>query len=210
MDSQVSHYFSYLESKSQLKWNGNTEQLLQFLASELHIKTCNFQVSDNGSCGFFKTAHVTYNFYHKTKTLQVQDRLCAEELKRNFIELATKSNQTETITSTQPPLHEDLHSEAQDGGQLDISSLEVSDRFISEMEPFETSQCYCYRLYNVRASCGCNDGIMKLWEAVNNLKLAATDTPGYEIVDAIEIETLGMFVFISRPPLTIWCALILI
>ena len=76
------------------------------------------------------------------------------------------------------------------------------------MEPFETS--VAVGLCNVRASCGCNDGIMKLWEAVNNLKLAATDTPGYEIVDAIEIETLGMFVFISRPPLTIWCALILI
>lgn len=28
MDSQVVHYLSYLESKSQLKWNGSTEQLL--------------------------------------------------------------------------------------------------------------------------------------------------------------------------------------
>ena len=74
-----------------------------------------------------------------------------------------------------------MHSEAQDGGSPDVSSLEDSDRFISEMESFETS--VAVGLPKGRASCGYNDEIMKLWEAVNNLKLATTDTPshGHEI-----------------------------
>lgn len=78
----------YNASKKQLNWLGTKEDLLDFLSSKLGIDSSDFQVQDNGTCSVLKAGHITCNFYTRGKTLQIQDKENAEQLKLNLIDLA--------------------------------------------------------------------------------------------------------------------------
>ena len=62
--------------------------LLDFLSSKLGIDSSDFQVQDNGTCLVLKAGNITYNFYTRANTLQIQGKENAEQLKLNLIDLA--------------------------------------------------------------------------------------------------------------------------
>ena len=80
LESKLDTFLSFDETKNQFKWNGSIVQLSQFISRRLEIPVDKelFQKSNNGSCSVLKTATKTFNFWSKSKTLQVQGKLTEE------------------------------------------------------------------------------------------------------------------------------------
>ena len=70
---------------------------------------------DNGTCSVFKAEQITCNFYTKAKTLQIQGKENAEQLKLNLIALAN-----EKLTVEVPSVNEKQY-----GGEFQDSHLTV-------------------------------------------------------------------------------------
>lgn len=77
---------SFDNSKNQFKWHGDYKELKNFLLSLTDEgETALVAENDNGSCQVLKLKNVTFNFYGKTKTLQIQGSLkdvFSEKLKK--------------------------------------------------------------------------------------------------------------------------------
>ena len=107
---------SYVASKNQLKWLGTKDELFFFLSSQLGIDNSDFQVHDNGTCSVFKAEQITCNFYTRAKTLQIQGKENAEQLKLNLVALAN-----EKLTRVEVP----SVNEKQYGGEFEDPHLTV-------------------------------------------------------------------------------------
>ena len=60
---------------SHLKWTGPVKQFESFMLQRLNLSIENVQSkSNNCTCMVWKTPNATFNFYFKTKTLQVQGK----------------------------------------------------------------------------------------------------------------------------------------
>ena len=74
-------FYSYTSSKKQLKWQGTNERLLSFLSSQLEVESSALQLKDNGTCAaVMKAKGMTFNFYVKALTLQIQGKENANQL----------------------------------------------------------------------------------------------------------------------------------
>ena len=115
--NQLVSCLSYIASKNQLKWLGTKDELLCFLSSQLGIDNlCDFQMHDNGhACYASKAEQITCNFYTKAKTLQIQGKENAEQLKLNLIALAN-----EKLTVEVPSVNEKQY-----GGEFEDPHLTV-------------------------------------------------------------------------------------
>lgn len=111
----ASSCLSYVSSNNQLKWHGTKDELFFFLSSQLDIDNSDFQVHDNGTCSVFKAEQITCNFYTKAKTLQIQGKENAEQLKLNLIALAN-----EKLTVEVPSVNEKQY-----GGEFEDPHLTV-------------------------------------------------------------------------------------
>ena len=83
---------SYTSSKDQLKWLGTKESLLTFLSSRLQVESSDIQVKDNGTCSVMKAKGMTFNFYTKAKTLQIQGKENANQFRADLVNLACTEN----------------------------------------------------------------------------------------------------------------------
>ena len=109
---------SYVSSKDQLKWQGTKESLLTFLSSRLQVDSSDIQVKDNGTCSVMKAKGMTFNFYIKAKTLQIQGKENANQLRADLVNLACTENSNNSDT---PELDE------QDGVEASLPSEEEGD-----------------------------------------------------------------------------------
>ena len=109
---------SYVSSKDQLKWQGTKESLLTFLSSRLQVDSSDIQVKDNGTCSVVKAKGMTFNFYIKAKTLQIQGKENANQLRADLVNLACTENSNKSDT---PELDE------QDGVEASLPSEEEGD-----------------------------------------------------------------------------------
>ena len=89
---------SYVSSKDQLKWQGTKESLLTFLSSRLQVDSSDIQVKDNGTCSVMKGKGMTFNFYVKAKTLQIQGKENANQLRADLVNLACTENSNNNYT----------------------------------------------------------------------------------------------------------------
>ena len=110
---------SYTSSKYQLKWLGTKESLLTFLTSWLQVESCDIQVKDNGTCSVMKAKGMTFNFYIKAKTLQIQGKENANQLRADLVNLACTENSNGSVSvsasfTVKRPLCR-LHSMSRDG-----------------------------------------------------------------------------------------------
>ena len=101
---------SFLSTKNQLKWNGSKNDLLRFLALHLEVQPNQFRASDNGTCAVFKIQNITCNFYHKAKTLQIQGKEDADNLRKDLINLTSPWAHpvSETLNAFQENLDNDV------------------------------------------------------------------------------------------------------
>lgn len=95
----VSTLLSYTSSKGQLKWQESKESLLTFLSSRLQVESRDIQVKDNGTCSVMKAKGMTFNFYTKAKTLQIQGKENANQLRADLVNLACTRTQ---MTASHP------------------------------------------------------------------------------------------------------------
>ena len=109
---------SYTSSKDQLKWLATKESLLTFLSSRLQVESSDIQVKDNGTCSVMKAKGMTFNFYTKAKTLQIQGKENANQLRADLVNLACTENSNGSVS---PELEE------QDGDEASRSSDEEGD-----------------------------------------------------------------------------------
>ena len=66
-------FLVYNSDRNQFKWTGSVEQFESFMFQRLNVSKEDVQSkANNGTCMVWKTPNVTFNFYLKTKTLQVQ------------------------------------------------------------------------------------------------------------------------------------------
>ena len=87
-------HLDYCKSSNQLKWRSNSDNLVDFLSTQMNTSKDSIGISCNGSCSVFKLPSATFNFYHNTKTLQVQGRESAR-VKESLINLiSTRSAET--------------------------------------------------------------------------------------------------------------------
>ena len=87
-------HLDYCKSSNQLKWRSNNDNLVDFLSTQMNTSKDSIGISCNGSCSVFKLPSATFNFYHNTKTLQVQGRESAR-VKESLINLiSTRSAET--------------------------------------------------------------------------------------------------------------------
>ena len=94
----ASTLLSYISSKDQLKWQGAKESLLTFLSSRLQIESKDIQGKDNGTCSVIKAEGMTFNFYTKAKTLQIQGKENANQLRVDLVNLACTVNSNDSVT----------------------------------------------------------------------------------------------------------------
>ena len=92
-----SENLSFFSSKKQFKWSGHVDSLKVFWIDALEqgdpsLQTINF----NGTCDVLKFESVTVNFYHRTKTLQVQG-ISKEEYIRKLTEIVSKNQGDQVI-----------------------------------------------------------------------------------------------------------------
>ena len=113
-----STFLSYISSKDQLKWQSTKESLLTFLSSRLQIESNDIQVKDNGTCSVMKAKGMTFNFYTKAKTLQIQGKENANQLRTDLVNLACTVNSNDSVI---PELEE------QDGVEAFCSSDEEGE-----------------------------------------------------------------------------------
>ena len=114
----ASTLLSYTASKDQLKWQGTKESLLTFLSSRLQVESSDIQVKDNGTCSVMKVKGMTFNFYIKAKTLQIQGKESANQLRADLVNLACTVKSNDSVT---PEFVE------QDGVEASCSSDEEGD-----------------------------------------------------------------------------------
>ena len=121
-------FLSFDETKNQFKWNGSIAQLSQFISRRLEIPVDKelFQKSNNGSCSVLKTATVTFNFWSKSKTLQVQGKL-TEEMKSSLAEIAN----SQALQDSQSDAEEEIYS-YQDDSDLQILQSETDKQVVGE------------------------------------------------------------------------------
>ena len=120
----ASTLLSYTSSKDQLKWQGTKESLLTFLSSRLQVESSDIQVKDNGTCSVMKAKGMTFNFYIKAKTLQIQGKENANQLRADLVNLACTESSNDSVT---PELVE------QDGVEASRSSDEEGNEDNSTM-----------------------------------------------------------------------------
>ena len=109
---------SYMSSKNKLKWQGTKKSLLTFLLSRLQVESSDIQVKDNRACSVMKAKGTTFNFYIKAKTLQIQGKENANQLRADLVNLACLENSNDSVT---PELEE------QDGIEASRSSNKEGD-----------------------------------------------------------------------------------
>ena len=114
----TSTLLSYTSSKYQLKWQGTKESLLTFLSPRLQVESSDIQVKGNGTCSVMKVKGMTFNFYIKAKTLQIQGKENANHLRADLVNLACTVNSNDSVTP---------ESVEQDGVEASRSSDEEGD-----------------------------------------------------------------------------------
>ena len=83
-DNFLDNFLVFNSGKNQFKWTGSVQQLESFIFQTLNISQEHAQSkANNGTCVVWKTPNATFNFYLKTKTLQVQGK--AVETIRNTL-----------------------------------------------------------------------------------------------------------------------------
>ena len=128
LESKLNKFLSFDETKNQFKWNGSIAQLSQFISRRLEIPVDKelFQNPNNGSCSVLKTATVTFNFWSKSKTLQVQGKL-TEEMKSSLAEIAN----SQALQDSQSDAEEEIYS-YQDDSDLQILQSETDKQVVGE------------------------------------------------------------------------------
>ena len=82
--SNMDNFLVFNIDKNQFKWTGSVEQFESSMLQRLNLSMEDVQSkSNNGACVVWKTPSATFNFYLKTKTLQVQGK--AEEHTRQIL-----------------------------------------------------------------------------------------------------------------------------
>ena len=65
----------YQKEENQFKWSGYNEELKLFLSSPLNIMDDkDIHTNNNGTCYVLKLNSLSFSFYNKTKTLQIQGK----------------------------------------------------------------------------------------------------------------------------------------
>ena len=129
---------SFDNSKKQFKWHGDYKELKAYLFPLTEEgESALVAENDNGSCQVLKLKNVTFNFYGKTKTLQIQGSLkdeFSEKLRKsiptNPLPIESSIVEVEEIVSD-PDLDDD-----------DDDSEDESDDSEVEQEK-ESCQCQC-------------------------------------------------------------------
>ena len=68
-------FLVFNSDRNQFKWTGSVEQFETYMIQRLNVSKEDVQSKgNNGTCMVWKTPNVTFNFYLKTKTLQVQGK----------------------------------------------------------------------------------------------------------------------------------------
>jgi len=68
-------FLVFNSDRNQFKWTGSVEQFESFMLHRLNVSQEDVQSkANNGTCMVWKTPNVTFNFYLKTKTLEVQGK----------------------------------------------------------------------------------------------------------------------------------------
>ena len=99
--SELDQFLDYNSNKKKFLWNGNVDDLGKFIEDRIlsydedEDDAPELVVSSNSQYAVFKTPWATFNFYHSTKTLQVQGKACSEMKKRllDIFNLRTNSFQ---------------------------------------------------------------------------------------------------------------------
>lgn len=107
-----------------------------FLWSRLQVESSDIQVKDNGTCSVMRAKGMTFTFYNKAKTLQIQGKENASQLRAALVKLACTENSNDSIT---PELEE------QDGVEASRSSDEEGD---------ENNNTMAYQLPTVNSESG--------------------------------------------------------
>lgn len=120
----ASSLLSYTSSKDQLKWQVTKKNLLSFLSSRLQVESSALQVKDNGTCAIIKAKGMTFNFYVKAKTLQIQGKENANQLRAELVNLARTDSPNDSVA---PDTEEQNEQDGGDGVEASRSSEEDSD-----------------------------------------------------------------------------------
>lgn len=119
---------------------GRKESLLTFLLSRLQVDSSDIQIKDNGTCSIMKAKGMMFNFYNKAKTLRIQGKEDANQLRADLVNLACTENSSNSDT---PELEE------QDGVEASHPSDELGD----ENHGLSTTYCQPGQFYVRRTLC---------------------------------------------------------
>ena len=97
---------------------------LKFLSSRLQVESSDIQLKDNGTCSVMKVKGMAFNFYVKAKTLQIQGKENANQLRADLVNLACTVNSNHGGT---PEFAE------QDGVEASRSSDEEGEEDVNTM-----------------------------------------------------------------------------
>ena len=165
--SEVDNFLVYDSSKNRFFWNGTAADLEKFIEHRLIAPEedggSDLTASSNDHCAVFKTPSATFNFYLRTKTLQVQGK-ASGEMKNILLEVVnsrTKTTQSDFIngddsaTSTEETRLED---------NPNSSDAIIMEEAIPSHPALDEDKVDLFS-----ESCNCRNEIHKLWIAVESI-----------------------------------------
>ena len=165
--SEVDNFLVYDSSKNRFFWNGTAADLKKFIEHRLIAPEedggSDLTASSNDHCAVFKTPSATFNFYLRTKTLQVQGK-ASGEMKNILLEVVnsrTKTTQSDFIngddsaTSTEETRLED---------NPNSSDAIIMEEAIPSHPALDEDKVDLFS-----ESCNCRNEIHKLWIAVESI-----------------------------------------
>ena len=96
----MDHFLVFNSHRNQFKWTGSVEQFESYMIQRLNVSKEDIQSKcNNGTCMVWMTPNVTFNFYLKTKTLQVQGK-AVDPIREILFQSLGQSHQDATADET--------------------------------------------------------------------------------------------------------------
>ena len=162
-----SENLSFLSSKKQFKWSGHVDSLKVFWIDALEqgdpsLQTINF----NGTCDVLKFESVTVNFYHRTKTVQVQG-ISKEEYIKKLTEIVSKNQGNQVINEDEEGQRESVTSTKGEDVAAILNPSPSADEPMATVEDDGICSCTCKACSKIQSL---DHRMFKLDEKISNIE----------------------------------------
>ena len=169
----MSENLSFLSRKKQFKWSGDVDSLKAFWIDELEQGDPSLPtINSNGTCDVLKFESVTVNFYHRTKTVQVQG-ISKEEYIKKLTEIVSKNQGDQVINEDEEGQRESVTNTKAENAAVILNPSSSADEPMATVEDDGICSCTCKACPKIQSL---DHRMLKLDENISNVKYIISKT----------------------------------